>query len=504
MPRMPSEERVGVFRLILWLLWAAIVVVVPSVGVWTASSLAAYRNGPVWLVCLAGLLLFPVLPLLWEARAARRRAKRGGGAKPALTFGDRLVLRTLAVNVLFLGVLLAAFPAGAFAALSTRGDWFLEGRSGPRVTELRARLFQAASGLEWLYRRARRNPYEKELDPGSLRRPDETPVAAVVERQPLPEAPVPVLGGRRGGVMPEAPVDSFAAGGPPSWPLPAELAPVVARMGPADETSLAAVARAIGAAETDPWRRVKALHDWVADRVAYDVEALKAAARPPQDAESVFRTRKAVCAGYANLLAAMGEVTGDEIRVVPGDARQRTDDLTGSGHAWNAARIDGRWVLVDATWDAGSIGEDGFTKRYGTRYLFVPPEVMGVTHFPEDPAWQLRQPPLARGEFFRQPVLRAGFFADGLQLVSPDRSQVTVDREVEVVLRNPRGRSLLSDLEPLDGGKPVDCRVTPGSEPRIDCTLPGRGRHRLRIFSAAPGVSWHDLVGEIEVNGTGG
>lgn len=51
-------------KLLLNVLWIAIVVVVPALGVWVGSSLAAYLNGPVWLACLAGLLLFPVLPLL--------------------------------------------------------------------------------------------------------------------------------------------------------------------------------------------------------------------------------------------------------------------------------------------------------------------------------------------------------------------------------------------------------------------------------------------------------
>jgi hypothetical protein len=68
-----------------------------------------------------------------------------------------------------------------FAALATRGDWFLEGRSGPRVASTRAQLFQAASGLEWLYRKARKNPYKDAVDPG-VRVIPVRPEPAVVER----------------------------------------------------------------------------------------------------------------------------------------------------------------------------------------------------------------------------------------------------------------------------------------------------------------------------------
>lgn len=71
------------------------------------------------------------------------------------------------------------------------------------------------------------------------------------------------------------------------------------------------------------------------------------------------------------------------IVVVGGDARNDGGDVTGEGHAWNAARIGGHWVLLDATWDAGNVKGDRFEKDYGTEYLFAPPQVQGVTHFPD-------------------------------------------------------------------------------------------------------------------------
>src|SRR6185503_16173663 len=95
------------------------------------------------------------------------------------------------------------------------------------------------------------------------------------------------------------------------------------------ETSIASVAQYIAQRETDPWMRVKALHDYVADRVSYDVEALRSKTYPPQDAQTVFRTRRSVCAGYANLLAALGAAAGEDIVVIGGDARNDGADLTG-------------------------------------------------------------------------------------------------------------------------------------------------------------------------------
>ena len=75
--------------------------IVPALGVWVGSSLAAYLNGPVWLACLAGLLLFPLLPLAWETHARWRRAKEGGRSAFFTTW-DRIVFRTVAVNLVTL------------------------------------------------------------------------------------------------------------------------------------------------------------------------------------------------------------------------------------------------------------------------------------------------------------------------------------------------------------------------------------------------------------------
>ena len=115
----------------LRLAWALIVVLVPLLGVWVASSIAAYLNGPIWAVCLVGLLAFPILPALWEfwglwrqSRDNAARASKGEAPRERfLTWWDRLTLRTLALNLLLLAALLLSTPQLGFTALATRGDW---------------------------------------------------------------------------------------------------------------------------------------------------------------------------------------------------------------------------------------------------------------------------------------------------------------------------------------------------------------------------------------------
>jgi transglutaminase-like putative cysteine protease len=492
-------------RVILDGLWLILVLVVTGAGMWLSSSLAAYLNGPVWLAGALGVLAFPVLPLAWEARAAMKRARRRSLRQPFFTVWDRVVMRTLAVNLLVVGVLLARWPTTAFAALATRGDWFLEGRHSREARAARVVLFRTAGGLEWLYRATHHNPNDQYL--ARTRTPEGEPSPEPV---PVPIADTAARPSRPsvdGGASPTPPVDVAAdapdtlqrlADGTPIWPLPAEIHPAVVALPASAESSITSVARYIAQQEPDPWLRVKALHDYVADRVSYDVEAYRSKRYPPQDAQTVFRTRRSVCAGYANLLAAMGSAAGDEIVVVGGDARTNGRDLSGEGHAWNAARIGARWILLDATWDAGFLRDGRFVKQYATEFLFTPPEVQGLSHFPDETRWQLRHPTLSRGEFLRQPLMRPRFYAEGFTLVSPDRPQVTVDRVLEASIRNPRHRYVLADYERRDGSLRADCDVEQGSSVSVRCALPDEGTYRVKLFSSRKEYGTYQWIGEIE------
>lgn len=280
----------------------------PILGVWLASSLVSYINDPKLLTVFSGIPLFPLVPILWDMRGHHK-----GKGLGLLTWGDRVTLRTLALNLAFLFLLLALRPQTSFLALSTRGDWFLDSMQGPQVELARKGLFTLASGLEGLYLRFHDNPFDQYADTTQL------------EPQPTPQKKQPAQIGRNKG-----------------WPwADVGLHPAVVNMPASAETSIASVAQYIASQKKDPMLRVKALHDYVADRIAYDAPNYFAGNYPPQDAETVFQRRVAVCAGYAKLLEALGQVIGEEIVYVVGDSRSSTTDLEGQLHAWNAARING-------------------------------------------------------------------------------------------------------------------------------------------------------------------
>ena len=477
-----------------------IVILVPLLGVWFASSIAAYFNGPIWLVVCCGLLFFPIGPLLWDWISTHRwkkktEARQQAGEEPRariLIFWDRLILRTLVVNLALLVSLGWLYPDEGFTALSTRGDWMLTNADGPWVEPVSEFLFATAEGLEFLYHLSHDNPFDEYGDDDTvvpigeggrfqIRTPDDDEETRDDEGE-------------------ETKGDEEKARPQMSWPPPDDLHPLVKDMPESVETSIESVASYIRDHEDDPYYRVKALFDYVADRITYDVASLEPGNRAPQDAETVFETGLAVCAGYALLLVALGEHTGDEIVYISGVSRDNEGTVGGAGHAWNGARINDGWYLLDPTWGAGHV-DDQFHREYNPTYLFTPPEVFINTHFPNEQGWQLLAEPMSRGKFMRQPVLRPDFFANGMRLLKPTRSQVRVGTEATLTFENPGGRHLRGRLVTAETGSTSDCEVSGRDEVVMRCPLPGQGTYHVQIFGGKERYGTMPLWGQIEVHG---
>ncbi len=460
-----SKRSVG-WMLVAWMAklgFAALAIAAPCLGMWIGSSLATAADRPVWVPLLVGGLCFPILPIAWEAWGTWRRRRRGNTSRRILTLFDRLLLRTLTINVVFVGGLLASFPTTVFSALSERGDWMLEGRDAPWAQGVRDGLHAAADRMQWLHEWTHPNAYEELIDPDATGTDEEVSAWGEFSWQPS-----------QGGV--DDPADVFQTD---AWPFEPELHPLVLAIQPDDQDTPQEVGAYFAQHETDPMRRLKAVHDYVANRTAYDVQALRTRNFPPQDAQTVLDSRIAVCAGYAQLVQAIGEAAGLEVVVVVGKTRGGSD----LGHAWNAAKLDGKWYLLDATWDAGSVDGDTFTKSYGTRYLMTPPDAFLYDHFPEQTKWQLRDEPMSFGDFLRRPDLEPSFFAYGFELVSPTRSSIsTKERSVSVVLKNPNDFEVHAQSYAGESWDGESSRCTVEDRRRVECPLANEGPNLVVLF----------------------
>lgn len=443
--------------------FALLAVVTPLLGVWIGSSLARMFDGPVWLPILGGALCFPVLPLVWEGVGRFRR--RNSTRPPVLTVFDRLLLRTLLINVLFVGGLLALYPSAVFTALSERGDWMLEGQDSPWAEQTREALHTTADRMAWLHELTHPNEYEELIDPDSTG--EQTHVDSDSWGEFSWQPP-------EGGVSKPEEVYRDDA-----WPFEPDLHPLVLTIPVEAQTNPEDVGAYFAKHEQDPLQRLKAVHDYVANRTAYDVPALRTMQFPPQDAQTVLDTKIAVCAGYAQLVKAIGDAAGLEVVVVVG----KTRSSDGLGHAWNAAKVEGKWYLIDATWDAGSVGGDTFTKSFGTRYLMTPPAVFLADHFPDDEKWQFVETPLSMGDFLRQPNLEPSFFAFGFELVSPRRPTVTAQgHSITVTLNNPNdfrvlAESFVGETWESEGKR---CKVVGNEE--VVCPLAAAGPNLVVLY----------------------
>ena len=279
------------------------------------------------------------------------------------------------------------------------------------------------------------------------------------------------------------------ARGPHDWPFPVGAHPMAATFDGVNDPF--AIGRAIRKQEPDPWTRAVIAHDVVARRVEYDTAAFDTGRIPRQDARTVLRTGRSVCAGYANLFDAVAKAAGLESAVITGRAfgawSKRDSDKyaakhghppTGTSlglHAWNAVRLDGDWRLLDVTWDDGGATTD---------YLFAPAEVMALEHWPTARRWQAGLAMKNLAEFKAQAPLTPRGVGFGIRVASPQARALPAGPHAVIVLDNPLGRSVMVEVE--NGGKKSAagrCAVDPGVQTLIRCDALGP-TDEVELFAA--------------------
>lgn len=131
--------------------------------------------------------------------------------------------------------------------------------------------------------------------------------------------------------------------------------------------------------------KTQAIHEWVTNNIAYDVNSFFSGSytHNKHDAVSILRNREAVCEGYSNLTAALNRAVGIPTKKVTGEVRFGNQPWTGKvNHAWNETLIDGRWVIQDTTWDAGAVDfeKKTFVPKPKKKYFDPTPEQFAKDH----------------------------------------------------------------------------------------------------------------------------
>jgi hypothetical protein len=140
-----------------------------------------------------------------------------------------------------------------------------------------------------------------------------------------------------------------------------------------------------------------------------------------QDYISVLKKKAGVCSGYVSVFNEMCRLAGIESIGISGYSKgfgyngkigNQTD------HEWNAVKLNGKWYLIDVTWDAGGLDQKTFIKSYSTEWLFLDSRPFLYSHLPEKEQYQFYAPVLTANDFMREAYITGKFFQYGLALKS--------------------------------------------------------------------------------------
>ncbi|UII32197.1 hypothetical protein LVD17_00065 [Fulvivirga ulvae] len=150
--------------------------------------------------------------------------------------------------------------------------------------------------------------------------------------------------------------------------------------------------------------RAETIYYWIAQNIEYDYQMQFAPTFEVVEPEYVFKNKKTICTGYANLFCSLASISEIECEVVIGYAQDYllpTPDSISSNHAWNAIKLNNQWELIDSTWGSGgfSFGSNDFKQSIDMRYFLSSPDFLLIDHFPIEEKWQLLNTKVNFNEF---------------------------------------------------------------------------------------------------------
>ena len=241
----------------------------------------------------------------------------------------------------------------------------------------------------------------------------------------------------------------------------------------------------------DDGEKARAIFCWIAHNITYDISLL--GTKP--DPQATLDRRRAVCAGYAVLFKALAEVAGLKAEIVHGGSKSPgpaaaigPDGLL--NHDWNVVEIDGAWGLVDCTWGAGRLDKRGrFSKHYTDHYFLTPPDLFAYDHLPDDPRWQLLDPPLPKATYLRRVKVQPAFFERGLRPLTHGEAHIDAGSSLTVRIGAPPGTLVVATLSQNGADLTDNCTFAQRAEGgfTIDVVFPWAGDYTLTVFARERG-----------------
>lgn len=201
-------------------------------------------------------------------------------------------------------------------------------------------------------------------------------------------------------------------------------------IGKADSLTIPLLTQKLTSRYSDPVLKTRAIYTWIAHNISYDCPAYHVASKRKVKPEDIFRERKGVCEGYANLFMEMCSYANVQCLTISGHARNGRMPVGSGGepHAWNAVRINDQWQLIDVTWGAGYTDNKvkTFTHRFTDAYFFPDPYRLLLTHYPNDKGWKPLKSGLIKQQFAENPAVLEGYLFYNINSFKPRNGIIKV------------------------------------------------------------------------------
>ncbi|WBX73088.1 transglutaminase [Tenacibaculum pacificus] len=205
----------------------------------------------------------------------------------------------------------------------------------------------------------------------------------------------------------------------------------------------------ISADFTSDDEKVRAVFSWIAFNIRYDLKAFynpskkRINFRYRNEAEKqtkinnikndivkkTMARRSGVCEGYAQTFSKICTLLNIENDVIKGHVRISSNDIgkvnNPANHAWNAVKLNNKWLYLDATWAAGAVNNGRWQRSFNEYYFNIPKEKYFLTHFPDDILWQLRVKRMSLQAYFQQPIYSSSFLKTSYKLITPINGIIT-------------------------------------------------------------------------------
>jgi transglutaminase/protease-like cytokinesis protein 3 len=152
-----------------------------------------------------------------------------------------------------------------------------------------------------------------------------------------------------------------------------------------------------------------------------------------------FFNKTGVCEEYAQSFKKICSLLGIEAEVIKGHVRNNASEIDRtnktSNHAWNAVKLNEKWIVLDPTWAAGYESNGKWRRKFDNYFYNIPKEKIFKTHFPDDAIWVLRFGRMSLDEFYKQAIYGNALLRSKAELLSPKNGIIRINKKENIELK---------------------------------------------------------------------